>query len=459
VNVNVASSVVIENAYIATVDGKGTEHGTGHVVVAGDRIAAVGPGRAPEVDGARRIDAGGCLVTPGLVNTHHHLYQWATRGHAQQADLFHWLTALYPVWTGIDEDTVRATTRAGLAWLARTGCTTAADHHYVFPAGGGDVFAALVHAAGGIGLRLHAVRGSMDRGRSRGGLPPDDIVETTGAALDATASAIERFHDPAPEARVRVAVGPCSPFSASGDLMRGAAELARERGVRLHTHLAETVDEERQCRAEFGCTPVQYAERTGWLAPDVWLAHAVHLSDEEVKQVAAAGVGVAHCPSSNARLGAGMAPVRGLLDAGAPVGLGVDGVASNESGGLAEELRQALLVARLRGGAAQLSARESLWLGTMGGARCLGRDAELGSLEPGKLADLAVWRVDGLGHAGIADPVAALVFGGVPPLDLLMVGGRPVVEKDRLSSADEAEIAAELTDACAALIERGERPV
>jgi len=446
--------LIIEGGHISTVDDQGTEYAGGHIVVDAGRIVAIGPGRATRIDGARRVDARGCLVTPGLVNTHHHLYQWATRGYAQQSTLFEWLVELYPVWAGIDEDIVRATTRAGLARLALTGCTTAADHHYVFPSDGGDVFGALVAAAGEIGIRLHAVRGSMDRGRAHGGLPPDGVVESTDGALAATADAIDRFHDPAPEAMVRVAVGPCSPFSASRDLMREAAALARERGVRLHTHLAETEDEHRQCLDEFGSTPVGYARESGWIGPDVWLAHGVHLSDADIALFGSAGVGVAHCPSSNARLGAGMAPVRGLLASGAPVGLGVDGVASNESGGLAEELRQAVLVARLREGPKALTARESLWLGTMGGARCLGRQAEIGSLEPGKLADIAVWRVDALPHAGIADPVAALVFGDAPPLELLLAGGTPVVESGRLCTGDEPAIARELAAACTRIVER-----
>jgi cytosine/adenosine deaminase-related metal-dependent hydrolase len=284
----------------------------------------------------------------------------------------------------------------------------------------------------------------MDLGESRGGLPPDSTVEGTDDALAGTAEAISRFHDPSAEAMVQVAVGPCSPFTASQELMRSGAELAREHGVRLHTHLAETKDEEEQCLEKFGQTPVRYAEALGWLDSDVWLAHGVHVHKDEIGLLARTGTGVAHCPSSNARLGSGMAPVREWLEADVSVGLGVDGVASNESGGLAEELRQALLVARLRGGADALTARQSLWMGTMGGARCLGRQDQIGSIEQGKLADLAVWRLDTLAHAGIVDPVAALVFGRVPPLELLLVGGDPVVEKGRLLTADEDELARDL---------------
>jgi cytosine/adenosine deaminase-related metal-dependent hydrolase len=431
--------IAIEGCAVATVDPDGTEYESGHVVVEGDRIVAVGPGPAPR-DGRRElrlVDGSGCLATPGLVNTHHHLYQWATRGLAQQENLFGWLTTLYPIWAGIDEELVAATAGAGLAWLALSGCTTTTDHHYVFPRGTGDLFGAEVAAAAEVGLRFHPCRGSMDLGASRGGLPPDHIVEETEAALAATEAAIERYHDPSPGAMLRVAVAPCSPFSATPELMTGAAELARRKGVRLHTHLAETKEEEQFCRETQGCTPVEYAERLGWLGDDVWLAHAVHLSDAAIGRFGATGTAVAHCPSSNARLGAGIAPVRDLLAAGAPVGLGVDGAASQEAGQLGAELRQALYAARLRGGPAALTARDALALGTIGGARCLGRAGELGSLEPGKLADVALWRLDGLGHAGIDDPVAALVFGPPAPLALLLVGGQEVVEGGELLTADE----------------------
>jgi cytosine/adenosine deaminase-related metal-dependent hydrolase len=445
--------IAIDGCHVSTVDDAGTEHASGHVLVEDGVIASVGAGPAPEADTV--IDGRGCLATPGLVNTHHHLYQWATRGLAQQANLFDWLVTLYPVWTGIDEEITHAAAVAGLTRLARTGCTTAADHHYVFPAGKGDLLAAVVDAAGRVGVRLHAVRGSMDRGESSGGLPPDSIVESLDGALDGTAEAIDRYHDESPGALVRVAVGPCSPFSVSEDLMRGAVELGRDKGVRLHTHLAETVEEERQCLAEFGCTPAEYADKLGWLGEDVWLAHGIHLADDAVRRFGATGTGVAHCPTSNARLGAGIARVRDLTEAGAPVGLGVDGAASNEDGGLGQELRWATYLARLRGGSDALTARQALWLGTMGGARCLGRQDELGSLEPGKQADLALWRLDGVEHAGIADPVAALVFGTLPPLDLLLVGGRIVVRDNEILTVSEPEAANALRRASSRLEVRG----
>ncbi|BCB78689.1 8-oxoguanine deaminase [Phytohabitans flavus] len=431
--------IVIEGCAVATVDVDGTEYTSGHVAVEGDRIVAVGAGRYPGE--GERVDGTGCLATPGLVNTHHHLYQWATRGLAQQENLFGWLTELYPIWARLDDEVVAATTAAGLGWLALSGCTTSTDHHYVYPSGVGDLMAAQVAAAGEIGLRFHPCRGSMDLGRSSGGLPPDEVVEDTEAALVATEEAIDRFHDPLPGAMVRIAVAPCSPFSVTGKLMSEAAALARRRGVRLHTHLAETAEEDEYCREKFGCTPVEYAERLGWLGDDVWLAHAVHLDAGAVAKFGATGTGVAHCPSSNARLGAGVAPVPDLLAAGAPVGLGVDGAASQEGGQLGAELRMALYAARLRGGPEALTARQALSLGTMGGARCLGRAGELGSLEPGKLADVALWRIDDLGHAGIDDPVAALVFGPPATVELLLVGGRPVVERGELRTADARDLA------------------
>jgi cytosine/adenosine deaminase-related metal-dependent hydrolase len=450
--------LVIEGCAIATVDG-GAEHDDGHLVVAGDRIVAVGDGPAPAgavPDGARRIDGRGCLITPGLVNCHHHLYQWATRGLAQQATLFQWLVELYPVWAHVDEQTEWAAARAGLAALARSGCTTSTDHHYVFPAGAGDLLEVEVAAAATIGLRFHPCRGSMDLGRSDGGLPPDEVVEDRDTILAAGEAAIDRFHDPAPGAMVRVALAPCSPFSVTRGLMSDAADLARRRGVRLHTHLAETLDEEAFCRERFGVRPVDHLDELGWLGGDVWLAHCVHLDDREVARFGATGTGVAHCPSSNARLGAGIAPVAALGRAGAPVGLGVDGAASNEAGGLGPELRQALFLARLAGGPAALTARRALELATIEGARCLGRAEELGSLAPGKLADVAVWRLDGLDHAGIADPVAALVLGASRDVALLLVGGEIVVEGGELRTADEAQVAAEIARESAKLAARAE---
>jgi cytosine/adenosine deaminase-related metal-dependent hydrolase len=435
--------ILIENVAVATVDAAGTEYTDGHVVVGDNgRIVAVGAGHAGRFHrSVRRVDGTGCLVTPGLINTHHHLYQWATRGLALDDDLFGWLTTLYPIWGRLDAEIVGAAAGAGLGWLALSGCTTSMDHHYVFPRGGGDVLAAEIEAARQIGLRFHPTRGSMDLGQSKGGLPPDNIVEETDEALAATEAAIDRWHDPAPEAMLQIAVAPCSPFSVTERLMSEAAALARGKGVRLHTHLAETDDEEDFCREKFGCTPVEYADRLGWLGADVWLAHGVHLDDAAIAKLGDTGTGVAHCPSSNARLGAGAARIRDLLDSAVPVGLGVDGAASQEVSHLGAELRQALYTARIRGGPGAMDAREALLLGTMGGARCLGRQADLGSLEVGKLGDLVMWRLDGLGHDGIDDKVAALVFGPPAPVELALVGGRPVVERGELVTADAEALA------------------
>jgi cytosine/adenosine deaminase-related metal-dependent hydrolase len=438
-------TTVIDNCAIATVDAAGTEHASGHVVIDDGRITAVGEGSGPPGD--TRIDGSGCLATPGLVNCHHHLYQWATRGLFQQATLFEWLTGSYPIWAHVDDEIERAAARAGLAALLVSGCSTSMDHHYVFPRGGGDLLGIEIEAARDLHIRFHATRGSMDLGKSQGGLPPDEITESRDEILQASADAIDRHHDTSPDAMTRIALAPCSPFSSTQELMRETAEYARRRGVRLHTHMAETKDEEEFCLELFGVRPVEYLEQLGWLGDDVWLAHCVHLDEREVRRFGETSTGVAHCPSSNARLGAGIAPVAALTAAGAPVGLGVDGAASNEAGELAGELREALLIARLKGGPQALTAREALALGTIHGARCLGREQEIGSLEPGKLADVALWPLTDLDHAGIKDPVAALVLGPRPRVKHLLVGGRTVVEDGRLTTGDEETIASELATA------------
>jgi cytosine/adenosine deaminase-related metal-dependent hydrolase len=445
------AALVIDGATLVTMDGDRREIPDCHVVVQGNRITAVGPGPAPALPGARIVDGRGCLVTPGFVNTHQHLYQWVTRGLAADATLFQWLTTLYPVWAGIDEESVHTGAQAALAQLALTGCTTAADHHYVFPREGGDVLGASILAAAEVGLRFHPARGSMDLSRKDGGLPPDSVVQDRDAILAETEAAIDRWHDPAPGSMLRISVAPCSPFSVSEGLMRDAAALARRRGVRLHTHLAETLDEADWCDEQFGCTPLEYAEQLGWTGPDVWFAHGIHFDDAEVKRLGSSGTGVAHCPSSNARLGAGIARAADLRSAGSPVGLGVDGAASNEAGSLLEEARHAVLFARARGGPQALGVRAALEMATLDGARILGREDEIGSLEVGKLADLALWRLDTIAHAGIADPVAALVLGAPPPLELLLVGGRPVVERDRVTTVDEESLAGQVGRAQRAL--------
>jgi cytosine/adenosine deaminase-related metal-dependent hydrolase len=437
------TSFVLTDCHVLTLNPQRDEYPRGYVAVEGNRITGTGPGPVPErLAGAPRVQASGCLATPGLVNTHHHLYQWATRGRAVDATLFAWLTELYPVWARIDAGIVRAAVTAALAWLARTGCTTTMDHHYVFPRDGGDVLGATIESAAEVGLRFHPTRGSMDLGASSGGLPPDAVVEDIGAILAATQAAIERYHDPAPGSMLRIGVAPCSPFSVTRDLLTESAALARSHtGIRLHTHIAETADEGVYCAERFGCTPVEYLHALDWLGSDVWLAHAVHLDDPAIGRLAATATGVAHCPTSNARLGAGICRTRALLDAGVPVGLGVDGSASNEESSLIGEVSAATLVARAVGGPGAMAVREAVELGTLGGARVLGREAEIGSLEPGKLADIALWRLDRLPHAGIADPVAALVLGPPPPLELLLVNGKAVVERDRVVTVDEQQAA------------------
>jgi cytosine/adenosine deaminase-related metal-dependent hydrolase len=426
------------HGWVVTMDDTGSEHPDGWVLAERSEIIAVGSG--PEPGHTERIDMAGGVVTPGLVNTHHHLYQTLTRARAQQADLFTWLRELYPVWAGIDAEAEYAAARTGLAELALSGCTTVFDHHYVFPRGRPGILEAEVQAARELGLRLVASRGSMDLGASDGGLPPDELVEEIDAVLAETERLHAAFHEPGPGARIQIAVAPCSPFSVTGRLMEESAELARRLGLVLHTHLAETVEEEAYCRELYGCTPVEYLDGLGWLAGDVWCAHCVHLSGAEVARFAATGTGVAHCPTSNLRLGAGVAPVRELVDAGVRVGLGVDGSASNERGDLFGEVKQALLVARGRGGGGAMTARDALRLATRGGAAVLGRD-DIGSLEPGKQADIAVWSTDGLELGGAADRVAGLVFSGPHRVDRLVVGGEDVVRGGCLVRADEAEIA------------------
>jgi cytosine/adenosine deaminase-related metal-dependent hydrolase len=432
-----AGAVLLANGYIFTADGEGLEHPEGWLLVQAGVVQQVGGG--PEPKARSRVDLGGALVTPGLVNTHHHLYQTLTRARAQQADLFSWLRELYPLWSRIDAEAEYAAARTGLAELALSGCTTVFDHHYIFPPGRDGILEAEIQAARELGLRIVASRGSMDLGESKGGLPPDDLVEATDVALAET-ERLAGLHDADTGARVRIVAAPCSPFSVTRELMEESAALARRLGIRLHTHVAETVEEEEFCRREHGCTPVEYLAELGWLEGDVWCAHCIHLSDDEVRRFAGVGTGVAHCPSSNMRLGAGIAPVRAMLDAGVQVGLGVDGSASNERGDLSLDVRQALLLARTRGGPGAMTARESLRLATSGGAAVLGRD-DIGSLEPGKQADVAIWRTDGLELAGADDLVAGWVLSAPHRVDRLLVAGEEVVRDGALVRADAEQIA------------------
>ena len=421
---------VLANAHVVTMDDSGTELAGGWIRIEDGFVAEIGSGQPPEP----AEDLAGAVITPALINTHHHLFQTLTRARAQEADLFTWLKELYPVWARLDAEAEYAAARTGLAELALSGCGTVFDHHYVFPRGEDGLIEAEVEAARELGVRIVASRGSMDLGESDGGLPPDSLVEDADTVLQETERLASRY----PE----LVVAPCSPFSVTGELMRESAELARRLDLTLHTHLAETVEEEAYCQELYGCRPVEYLERLGWLDGDVWCAHCVHLDGSDVARFGETGTGVAHCPSSNLRLGAGVAPVRELLGAGVRVGLGVDGSASNERGDLFLEVKQALLVARGRGGPEALTAREALRLGTRGGAQVLKRD-DIGSLEPGKCADLAVWRLDGLELAGAADPVAGLVFSGPHRVDRLVIAGEDVVREGRLVRGDEEEIARE----------------
>ena len=424
--------------WVVTCDDAGAEHPSGWVLVEDGSIAAVGAGEEPAAD--ERVGLGGAVVTPGLVNTHHHLYQTLTRARAQQADLFTWLRELYPVWAGIDAEAEYAAARVGLAELALSGCTTVFDHHYVFPRGRDGLIEAEVQAARELGVRIVASRGSMDLGASDGGLPPDELVEDVDAVLADTERIVAELHEPGAGALVQIAVAPCSPFSVTRRLMKESAELARRLELPLHTHLAETHEEEAYCRELHGCTPVEYLADLGWLAGDVWCAHCVHLSEGDIDAFASSGTGVAHCPTSNLRLGAGVAPVPDLVRAGVRVGLGVDGSASNERSDLLFEVKQALLVARGRAGPGAMTVREALRLGTRGGATVLGRD-DIGSLEAGKCADLAVWRTDVLELGGAEDPVAGLVLSAPHRVDRLVVGGEEIVRGGALVQADEAEVA------------------
>ncbi|MDF2750511.1 MAG: amidohydrolase [Gaiellaceae bacterium] len=428
---------LLAHAHVLTLDDAETELRDGWILVEDGLVGAVGDGPEPEAD--ERVDLDGAVATPALVNTHHHLYQTLTRARAQQGTLFEWLVELYPTWARVDAEAEYAAARTGLAELALSGCGTVFDHHYLFPQGAEGIVEAEVQAAGELGVRIVASRGSMDLGESDGGLPPDSVVETIDRIL-ADTQRLAALHEPGHGARVQIAVAPCSPFSVTRELMTESAALARSLGLKLHTHLAETIEEEAFCRERFGCSPVEYLEGLGWLAEDVWCAHCVHLSAADVGRFADTRTGVAHCPTSNLRLGAGIAPVRQLLDAGVRVGLGVDGSASNERSDLFYDVKQALLVARAVGGPGALTAREALRLATRGGAAVLGRD-DIGQLAAGTCADVAVWRTDGLELGGAEDPVAALVLSGPHRVDRLYVGGQPVVRGGALLRADEAEIA------------------
>lgn len=421
---------------IATFDSRGRELKNGWLLVEGNRIAALGEGEPPEGEYDEIIDGRDRVMLPGAINTHHHLYQTLFRAvpGAQDKKLFDWLIFLYERWRGIDEEAVYVSAVVGLTELLLSGCTTSTDHLYLFPRGKGNLIDLTIEAAKDVGIRFHPTRGSMSLSRKEGGLPPEDVVQTEEEILEDSARLILRYHDRNFGAMVRIALAPCSPFSVTPQLMKETAKLARKHGVLLHTHLAETLDEEAFCLEKFGKRPVEYLEDLGWLGPDVWIAHAVHLNAQDIEKLARAGVGVAHCPSSNMLLGSGIAPIPQMLEAGVKVGLAVDGSASNDASNMIREARQAMLLARVKYGAESMPARRALWLATSGGAQVLGREQELGSLEPGKCADLSLWDISTLEFAGAADPVAALLHCAAQYADLVMVNGEIRVRGGRLVS-------------------------
>ncbi len=401
------------------------------VIIDAGAVAAVGKGIAGDLPG---IDAAGCVVTPGLVNTHHHLYQSLTRAvpGGQDALLFGWLQTLYPIWARFTPEHMFTSAQVGLAELALSGCTLSSDHLYLYPQG--CRLEDTIHAAAEVGLRFQPTRGAMSIGVSQGGLPPDALVEHEADILDDCIRVIDAFHDPDPGSMCRVGVAPCSPFSVSRELMRDAAQLARDKGVMMHTHLAENEEDIAYSQEVFGCRPGEYAESLGWVGPDVWHAHCVKLDAAEIALFARTGTGVAHCPCSNCRLGSGIAPVRALRDAGVPVGLGVDGSASNDAGNLVAEARQAMLLQRVANGADAMSAREALEIATRGGADVLGR-SECGRIAPGMRADIAIWDVSGIEAAGSWDPAALLLSGPTTVRDLI-VEGREIVRDGQLQTLD-----------------------
>jgi 8-oxoguanine deaminase len=406
----------------------------------GGVIRHVGPSAEPFAAAADEvIDASRHLVVPGLVNAHHHLFQSLTRGFApvQDAPLFAWLTELYTRWRHLSYDAVRDAAMVSLAELMRSGCTTTSDHMYIYPPATDVRIEAVLEAAESLGVRIHACRGSMSVGRSRGGLPPDDCTEDERRILDDTIRVIDAYHDPTSLAMRRIDLAPCAPFSVSPELLRDTAALGRERGLLLHTHAAETMDEQRYCLERYGVRPMRFLEEHGWLGEDVYLAHCVCLNDDEIARIAETGTGVAHCPCSNMRLGSGIAPVRALLERGARVGVGVDGSSSNDGAHLLAEARQALLLQRVAGGADAMRVADAFRLVTLGGARVLRRD-RLGNLDAGCAADVTLFRADDVAFAGAVaqDPLAALILCHAPRADRVIVNGRTIVRDGRIITVD-----------------------
>ena len=431
------ATLLIKNAdLLVTMDDARHRIPNGGLYIKDNVIRDVGPTDSLPATADQVIDVRGMVLLPGLVNTHHHLYQSLTRAlpDAQDAELFDWLQTLYPIWAGLTGEAVYVSALVAISELILSGCTTVADHLYLYPQG--SRIDDEIRAAQEIGVRFHPSRGSMSLGKSKGGLPPDSVVEDEDEILADCARVVERYHDPGPYSMCRIVIAPCSPFSVTPDLMRASAAFARERNLTLHTHVAETLDEEKFCLRKFGVRPVELMRQLDWVGPDVWWAHCVYLSGDEVTLMADTGTGVAHCPTSNMRLGSGIAPVRAMMDAGVRVGLAVDGSASNDSGHMLAEARQAMLLQRVKLGASALSAEEALWLGTRGGAGVLGRD-DIGCLAPGMAADLIGVRLDQLALAGAqADPLAALLFCAPQAVDLSVINGQIVVRNGQLLNLD-----------------------
>jgi len=427
-------------ALLVTMDDQRREIPDGGLFIRGNRIVQAAPTVDLPETADEVLEAQGCVVTPGLVNTHHHMYQTLTRcvPGAQDCELFDWLKRLYPIWAGMTPEMIRVSTQVAMAELILSGCTTSSDHLYIYP--NGCRLEDSIEGAQGIGMRFHACRGSMSVGESKGGLPPDRVVEDEQAILADSQRLIETWHDAGDGAMLRIALAPCSPFSVSRDLMRESAALARSYGVGLHTHLAETQGDVAYSRERFGRTPAQYAEELGWTGRGTWHAHCVCLDDHGIGLFARTHTGVAHCPSSNMRLASGIAPIKRMRAAGVPVGLGVDGSASNDAGHMLAEARQALLLARVSGDPGGMTARESLEIATRGGADALGRD-DIGQLAPGKCADVAAFDVQGIDHAGaLHDPLAALVFCAPVKAELSVINGRVIVREGRLLTLELPEL-------------------
>jgi len=448
--------LLIKNALrVATMDDAGTELKDADVLIRGRVIVSVGKDLSE--DGAEVLDARGCVVIPGMVNTHHHLCQTLTRATpaAQDAKLFDWLVYHYTVWRHLTPEYAALGAQVGLGELLLTGCTTSTDHTYLYPRGLTGLVDAQIEAARSLGIRFHPTRGSMSVGSSKGGLPPDDCTQAEEEILRDGERLVKEYHDNGPYAMTRVGLAPCAPFSVSPELMKETAAQAKKWGVRMHTHLCETLDEEAYCLEKYKLRPIDFIESLGWMDSKVWLAHMVHVNDDEIRRLAKAKVGIAHCPSSNFRLGSGVPPVRKYLDAGVPVGLAVDGSASNDTSDMLAEARQMMLSHRVKSGVASMPARDVLRAATRGGAAVAGRD-DIGQIAAGKAADLAIFDVSGLDYAGSAgDPVASLLFCGASHrTKWTVVNGHVVVENGHLKNIDEVDVARRANAACLDLLKK-----